>query len=111
MTTLPHFQAPFSLGSNGKPIVVQQDSPEDIASCVSNIVVCPQGAKLDDPTFGVQVPLFGTFPTNFGPVLSAVQNLEPRASVTALSQALDQSTPGQVDAQLLMQALVQAEVP
>lgn len=109
--TLPHFAGPFQLKANGKPVVVQQDSPEDIASSLYNILLCPQGAKLDDPTFGIPTPLFGTFPLNWAPALAAVADLEPRAQTTSLAQQLNSLNAGEVDVQLIAQALTQAEVP
>lgn len=109
--TLPHFAGPFQFMANGKPVVVQQDSTEDIASSLYNILICPQGAKLDDPTFGIPTPLFGTFPLNWSPALAAVADLEPRAQTTSLAQSLNALNAGEVDVQLIAQALTQAEVP
>lgn len=109
--TLPHFAGPFQFKANGKPVVVQQDSTEDVASSLYNILLCPQGAKLDDPTFGVPSPLFQTFPLNWTATLAAVAELEPRAQTTSLAQQLNTLNAGEVDVQLIAQALTQAEVP
>ncbi len=88
MITCPQFDNPFRLAANGTPIVVQQDSPADIAACVTNIVLCPVGAKHGDPTFGVPSLLFQTVPLQTDGVLAAIQRLEPRATTT-ISEVAD----------------------
>lgn len=86
--TTPQFVAPFQLDSTGQPVVVEQNSPEDVASCVYNIAVCPQGSKLGDPAFGVPSLLFATQPLNASGILAAIQRLEPRATYEIATQVL-----------------------
>lgn len=91
---LPQFGGPFRLGRDGKPVTVQQDTPEEIGAAIYNIVTCPQGAKFGDPEFGVPSLLFQTAPLNMDALIAAVQRWEPRASLAvsehadALSQAI-----------------------
>lgn len=89
-TGLEHFVAPFALGADGKPLVCAQDSPQDIASSVYNIVVCPQGAKLSDPGFGIPDPLFGRTPLDVSGIEAAIVAQEPRAdlAVSAVADAV-----------------------
>lgn len=81
VVTTPQFVAPFALDSSGVPIVCQQDSPADVASCVYNVVVCPPHAKLGDPNFGVPELLFQTIPLNTNAMMQAISKQEPRASL------------------------------
>ena len=76
---LPHFVTPFSLGSTGKPKVAEQDSTDDVRSCVLNILSCPLGGHLGDSAFGTPSILFQTIPIDPTPLMNAVQEYEPRA--------------------------------
>jgi hypothetical protein len=80
-TGVPQFAAPFSVGDDGLVKTVEQNSVDDVAACVYNIITCPQGMKPGDPQFGIPWPLFQTVPLNTGAILSAVQRIEPRADV------------------------------
>lgn len=48
----PHVQMPFRLGANGRPKYCDQDSAEDVQSCVLNLLSCPQGDNPYDADFG-----------------------------------------------------------
>jgi phage baseplate assembly protein W len=79
--TTPQFDAPFRLDHDGQVATVEQGSPADVAACVYNIAVCPQGAKLGDPAFGVPSLLFNTIPLNTSGLLAALRKFEPRATL------------------------------
>lgn len=49
---IPHFYVPFHY-MGGKPIVVDQDSYEDVYISVQNIARYPKGFREDLPEFGV----------------------------------------------------------
>jgi len=78
----PHFNSPFGLGTNGRVLVNDQNSISDVESAIFDILVCPLGAKLGDPTFGIPSPLFSTVPLDTSGILQACQQLEPRATLT-----------------------------
>ena len=78
----PHFNSPFGLGTNGRVIVNEQNSISDVESAVLDIMLCPQGAKLGDPNFGIPWPLFQTIPLNTSGIYNAVTQQEPRATLT-----------------------------
>lgn len=78
--TIPQFDAPFRLDDNGLAVVVEQNSPSDVAACVYNVLTCPVGDKLGDPSFGVPSLLFSTVPLNTAGILAAIQRLEPRVA-------------------------------
>lgn len=81
--TTPQFDYPFRLDSNGLAVVVEQDSPQDVAACVTNIVICLQGQKLGDPAFGVPSLLFKPVPLQTQAKIAAIQRLEPRATLSS----------------------------
>lgn len=78
---LPHFNTTygFRFGSNGKPVVCEQDSAADVESCVINVLDCPLGGYVADATFGVEIGLFHELPLDTAPIMNAIQEWEPRA--------------------------------
>jgi hypothetical protein len=58
----PHFAFPFTLGPNGKVNVVEQDTPEHVASQANVVVACPLGFREDMPEFGWPWPEFANIP-------------------------------------------------
>jgi len=90
-TGLVEFDAPFRFDSSGQPVVVAQGSPEDIGAQVYNTVVCPEGAKLGDPKFGVPLVLFGQAPLNTAPLLNGIRRVVPDAdlSIAAVADRFD----------------------
>jgi hypothetical protein len=87
--TIPHFQYPFTIQGNSA-VVVEQQSYEEILSCVLAILACPVGTCPELPTFGYHDPTFQTGPPSANQLLADIQQWEPRADVTAVSAALDQ---------------------
>lgn len=87
--TIPQIDAPFRLDANGHIAVVQQDSQQDVGACLYNAVICPQGAKLNDPSFGIPLILFGTMPLDLSGVIAALQALDTRFSSLTAQQVLD----------------------
>lgn len=84
----PAFDAPFRLDSGGLVVVADQDSSADIGSCVYNVIVCPQGAKLNAPTFGNPSDLFDNLPIDTKAIEKAVNSLEPRANTTVIQEQI-----------------------
>ena len=82
MPDIPQPLAPFQI-AGGDIVTVEQDSAEDIGSCVYNIAVCPIGARLDLPTFGIPDPTFSPMPIDATPIVQALIKWEPRADITA----------------------------
>lgn len=82
---LGHFTYPFTFGPTGAANVAEQDSDQEIASCVANILVCPPGFRADLPDFGSPDPTFGTVPLNTEAERVAIARYEPRAH-TVLSE-------------------------
>lgn len=94
---LPQFDAPFRLGPDGQPVTVVQDSPNEIGAAVYDIMVCPQGAAVNNPDFGIPSPLFDLLDIDTAAIVAAVQQLEPRATTDVVQRAITQvSHPQQV---------------
>lgn len=79
---LPTLLSPFTF-INGVAHTAEQDSVQDVESCVYNTTVCPQGFRDDTPTFGVPEVLFDAQPANLNAFVAAIERWEPRASVDA----------------------------
>lgn len=76
----PHLAWPVSFGPNGY-VTVEQDSEDDVASCIGTIVSWPLGTHPSDPNFGI--------PDQFG--------LQGGASLEEIRQAIVQSEPRAAD--------------
>ena len=94
MTAQPHFAYPFQFSAAAGATVVDQDSYEDVVSCIGAIVACPVGSCPELPTFGIPDPTFMLAPPDPTPLLIAVQQWEPRADESAVVTALDNSGAG-----------------
>ena len=96
MTDLPHFDTThggFRLDATGKPIVCEQGSSTEIASSVTNYLMCPQGMCVYDDQFGRPPVLFEDQPLDLSPLVSGIQTYEPR-----LSAGVSQNPAALVDA-------------
>lgn len=88
----PHVQIPFALNANGRPTYVDQDSVEDVESCIINIVSCPQGDNPYDQDFG-RPDLRGLpLPMQLSGLTDAVTKYEGRLRDVSAEQALSTVT-------------------
>jgi len=81
MADVPHFALPFQLGPAGAP-VVEQDSIDDIANCVTAIAVTHIGWRAEVPTFGIPDLVLRRVPIGAEDINSWISNQEPRALLT-----------------------------
>lgn len=79
---LPHFAAPFGWSNRGAN-VVEQDTPEEIATCLLNIASCVKGSSEYLPDLGVPDLSFKTAPVDTQALVAAAAAQEPRARITA----------------------------
>jgi len=84
----PHFALPLRY-INGSAVVNQQDTMDDIASCVEAICLTNPGDRDEMPDFGIVDPTFGPTTIPESALLSQIENFEPRATLL-LSQSPDQ---------------------
>lgn len=86
---VPQFDVPFRIGKNGQVATVEQGSAEEVGAQIYNVIACPQGAKLNDPTFGIPSPLFAAMPLDTSGIANAVQAQVPGATIDVIQRALD----------------------
>src|ERR1035437_6234736 len=79
--SIPRFSLPFSLDFSGHARVNDQDSPEDISDCVEAILRTHKGQREELPLFGITDPTFEHQPVALEPIIQAVLDQEPRASI------------------------------
>ena len=79
--SIPHFSFPFSLDFSGHASVNDQDSSEDISDCVEAILRTSRGQRGELPDFGITDPTFELQPVALEPIIQAVLDQEPRASI------------------------------
>src|SRR3954447_13084046 len=81
----PHFQLPFRFESvKGvlEAAVHEQDTVDEIATCVEVVIRCPIGFRDELPEFGVPTTaLFNQAPLDLAKARGAVNRWEPRADV------------------------------
>ena len=78
---------------SGRPVMVDQDSPQEIRQCVQVVLAYPLGGCIDLPEFGRPDPTFSqTGPNGPDPVeLEAViDRWEPRATGAVIAGTVDQ---------------------
>jgi len=81
MTDIPHFAFPFRI-SGGKAVEVEQDTIDDIASCVHAILSVERGELLHMPGFGVTDLPFLVGSASTEEIIQAIRTQERRAEVT-----------------------------
>lgn len=74
----PHFDLPFQLGANGAR-VVEQDTVEDVANCVTAVVATHLGWRAEVPTFGIPDMTMKRTPLGSDDISNWIANQEPRA--------------------------------
>jgi phage baseplate assembly protein W len=82
----PHFSLPFRF-ARGAAVVVEQDSPAEIADCVQAILRYTPGSRLELPTFGLPDQAFLQGGADAEQVTAAIAQWEPRADATVTVQA------------------------
>lgn len=88
MGLLTHFDVPFRWGNNGHAAEVEQDSIEDIISCIQCIVRTPKEWRPEAPQFGTPDPTFGA-PVDTETIKAAILRDEPRAEILVSSAVPD----------------------
>lgn len=78
MAEIPHFRIPFQV-IGGTIATVEQDSDEDILTCVETVLRTPAGSRIEQPDFGVEELAFQTGQDIETECLAAIEECEPRA--------------------------------
>ena len=86
MTNIPHFDYPFRLRLDGHAAVCEQDSIEDIESCLASVLLTEQGQRVELPEWGITSPLFDLQPLDLQSIYDDITEQEPRALVSIAQQ-------------------------
>lgn len=76
---IPHFDLPFRMA--GHAVVNDQDTLEDVSTCVEAIVRTHKGQRIEVPDFGIPDPTFQVQPIRLDAIVNAILDQEPRASI------------------------------
>lgn len=77
---IPHLDWPVRILANGHLASNEQDSIDDIATCVAVSLLTPPGWRDDEPDFGSRLD-FPLLPVNLSDLQSSVARDEPRAQL------------------------------
>lgn len=94
---IPQFSAPFAISAAIDPETglsigaseVEQGSEADIEAQVYNVLVCPQGFRIESPEFGIPALQFQNAPLPIDAVIAAVQRWVPDAPVSIVESVLE----------------------
>jgi phage baseplate assembly protein W len=78
MADVPHFALPFRI-DNGRAVVNDQDTSDDVVTCVVAVMLCPTGYRAELPEFGIDDPTFREGGPDQEAIATAIQRWEPRA--------------------------------
>jgi phage baseplate assembly protein W len=78
--TIPHLDWPVRLGPDGHLLSNEQDSIDDIATCVASSLLCPPGYRDDEPDFGSRME-FPLLPVDLAALRGSLARDEPRAAL------------------------------
>jgi phage baseplate assembly protein W len=89
---LPRLALPLRINS-GQYVSVEQDTLDEVTTCVACITLFPLGYRDDRPDFGI-VPLeLNDRPLDTLDVEQAIEAFEPRAEVNVVEQPYDPADP------------------
>lgn len=81
MDDVPHIAIPIAVRGNSYA-TNQQDTNAEVAACVAVIVGFPIGYREEAPEFGIDDPTFSDRPIDTSGIEAAVEEYEPRATLT-----------------------------
>lgn len=82
MPDRPHIAWPVRLAANGQILCVEQDSDDDLASCIATCLLWPLGTRNLNPDFGIRDPLFRQGGPDLDEIRQQLLLNEPRAETT-----------------------------
>lgn len=89
MTDIPHFALPFRFDTTGGAVsaaVLEQDTADEIMSCVLAVVLCPVGFREESPEFGIEDPTFTQGFADADAIADAIAEWEPRAVSSVITR-------------------------
>jgi len=85
---IPHFSYPFQFDIDRHVTVVEQDTIDDVTSCVSVAFLTDEGFRPEVPTFGTSHRVFMNQPLDLEGLIAEVEEWESRAEMV-MSQMPD----------------------
>lgn len=87
----PHLKIPFQVGTDHAVMTVEQDTIDEIAQCVSVLLLTTVGERLEVPDYGIPDITFNTT-LPLATIRTAIERWEPRATamVTDEVDSLDE---------------------
>lgn len=82
---IPHFALPFRI-DRGAAVVNEQDTTDDVLSCVLAILLCPTGYRAELPEFGIEDQTFGEGGPDQESIALSIARWEPRADTLMSTQ-------------------------
>lgn len=76
---VPHFSYPVKFGADGHIAVVEQNSLEDVMSCVAVAAKTERGTRIYVPNFGITDPTFEESPIDKVTLAAEIRDSEPRS--------------------------------
>lgn len=78
---VPHFAYPFRRDSHGLPVVVEEDSDDEILDCVEVLLRTERGSREEIPEYGIPDQVFIMGGADKTAIQATIRRWEPRASV------------------------------
>jgi phage baseplate assembly protein W len=85
MPDRPHLSWPITFSPTGF-VTVEQDTADDVASCIATILSWPLGTHPSDPNFGVPDESFLQGGASLAEIKQAILQSEPRADQLTIMQ-------------------------
>lgn len=76
---IPHFSLPFRRDLNGRAVVVEQDSDEEIVDCVEVLLSTEKGSREEIPEYGIPDQVFRQNGADLAQIGASIDRWEPRA--------------------------------
>lgn len=92
MDNLPRLALPLRV-SGERYVSVEQDTLDEVTTCVVCVTLFEAGFRDDRPDFGIITPELSDRPLDVLGIEQAIEVYEPRASVTVSEQPYDPSDP------------------
>jgi phage baseplate assembly protein W len=93
MDDVPHLALPLRIVGD-RYVTVQQDTIDELVTCVGAITLFPLGYRVERPDFGVVPMEFDARPLPVLDVEQAIEAWEPRADVRVSELPFDRTDPG-----------------
>jgi hypothetical protein len=92
VVTNPQLAVPFSIGPNGAPDIVEQDSDSDIYQNAIAVLYYEIGERTAIPDYGIPDQALRENGANWNELAAAIRKWEPNATPELISRAIEDAT-------------------